>query len=107
MLNSKRLIFLIKLTTKQMLSKVKLPLCGLLAILSLTVMLTGCSNATPDAVLYGHPSQPDYLYLKAGQTYLPAMDEKWCSPALLAEKDQLILDLSNTLHQQDVHLLNK
>lgn len=66
------------------------------------LLLTGCFGATRSERAYGHRLQGHYLYLKAGQPYIPERDEKWVGPALLQEKDQTIIEQSEVLHKYGI-----
>lgn len=81
-----------------------------LAILSLSLWLTGCVSASPaesaslaESVLY----QPPVLRLKAGQTvttkdgqYRPQKDEVWHSDARFRQLEQEVINLSAALNHK-------
>lgn len=61
--------------------------------------LTGCCTSGQDWPTYEHPRQGQYLYLEKGQEYTAPAKEKWVSPALLREKDQLISEQQATIEK--------
>lgn len=79
------------------------------ASLAMTLMLTACKSDKLSVPAYAHPSQPPYLYLEASKPvptlrgdYMPKVNEKWVSPAVLEEKDQTINELTRALERQGV-----
>lgn len=66
-------------------------LSAIFAVLGMTVWLTGCFCTGRGWPEYEHPRQGQYLYLQPGETYQAEQAEKWISPIVLREKDEIIL----------------